>query len=101
MAELKHFGVKGMKWGVRKQRELDRANRVAGGTASKGEKIGLLLNTSLGELAVNKGSLRRVAKGKAFILQAQKERIESGKVTVGDRIDRIMNDSYLNLVRGR
>ncbi len=36
---LEHFGTKGMKWGVRNQKRLVRAKRVASGKASTKEKI--------------------------------------------------------------
>lgn len=53
---LAHFGVKGMRWGVRRERRLQRANRVASGTASKRDRIGFsLTDTSNASVIRNKG----------------------------------------------
>lgn len=99
--DLVHHGVLGMKWGHRKQKELDRANRIASGTASTIEKARFRMNVSLADLAKNKGSIKRIAAGRAFVLQAQKDRIESGNATKRDKLDRALNTSLIDLARGR
>ncbi len=101
---LTHFGVKGMKWGVRKQRQLDTANRVATGKASTFEKVRFTLNTPVHELIRNGANVKKIAKGKAFLLQGQKDRFESGTSTKRDKVDLALsklNTSLLDVARGR
>jgi hypothetical protein len=98
---LAHFGVKGMKWGVRKQRELEGNQRIASGKATRLQRTAFRLNTPILELLANKGDIQKIAKGKAFMLQAQKERIESGNATGADRVDRALNTPIIDLIRGR
>jgi len=98
---VRHFGVKGMKWGVRKQKELDSLNRIAAGKGKTAETILLVANTGLPELLARKGSPRKIAAGRAAILQAQKKRIESGDSTKLDRINRALNTSLIDLIQNR
>lgn len=97
---LKHHGVKGMKWGVRKQKELDSFERVASGKAKTLERLRVAGSFSAVELAAA-GGLRGAAASRAAGLRAQRERIESGKSTVLDKMDRALNTSVLDLTRGR
>lgn len=83
---LQHFGVKGMKWGVRRQRRLDRASRVASGKASKGEKFAfMMLDTSRASVSRNKG-IQGAAASRVRELQSRKDRIQSGQAKVKDFI---------------
>jgi hypothetical protein len=84
---LEHHGVKGMKWGVHHQRELELHSRVANGTGSALDKAAVLSRMSAIDLAKNKGSVVSFAKKKAEKLQAQKERVQSGKATLRDKIE--------------
>jgi hypothetical protein len=92
---LEHYGVLGMKWGVRKDRRLQRAERVASGKASRGERVRFALtDTSAASVRRNKG-LEGAAANRARELSARKERIQAGKTTVRDIIalsggDRLM-----------
>lgn len=81
---LAHFGVKGMKWGVRRQQRLDRLNRVAEGKGSFRDKAKVLLTeTSQASLARNHG-LKGAARARAQGLDARKKRIEAGQAKVSD-----------------
>lgn len=98
---LIHFGIKGMKWGTRKQKKLDAANRVASGNASISQKIRFGASATTKELVVSGGSLKTIARARANTLQAQKDRIQSGKATTLDILDRFGNTPILDIVRGR
>lgn len=98
---LAHFGVKGMKWGVRKQKQLDHFNRIAAGKGSIGDTLKLSASATIPELIANKGSLKRIAAGRALVLEAQKKRIQSGKATKLDVMDRALNTPVIDLIRGR
>jgi len=97
---LAHYGVKGMKWGVRKQNQLDNYTRVADGKASVTQRLNVYASMSLLEIAVAGGG-KKAAANRAAGLAAQKARIESGKSTVFDKMDRAMNTSVIDLARGR
>lgn len=99
--EIVHFGVRGMHWGVRKQKELDKLNRIASGHAKFSESVGFSLSLPLHKVLASSAGKRRIAAGRAAILQAQKDRIQSGNATTSDRLDRALNTSILDLARGR
>lgn len=101
MTDLKHQGVKGMKWGHHKQKQLDRYTRIASGNANFGDKVSTTMSVSVIDLLRNKGSVKKIAAGRAFALQMQKQRIESGNATTRDKLDRALNTSIVDLARGR
>lgn len=76
-AFLAHHGVKGMHWGVRKQRELELHTRVAKGEGSKTDKFIAANAMSALDIAKHKGSLTSFSKEKAEKLQAEKDRSKS------------------------
>lgn len=81
---LAHFGVKGMKWGVRRQSRLDRVSRVANGTASKLDKARVAYtDVSVASLTRNKG-LRGAAASRQRELEGRKQRILKGEATTKD-----------------
>lgn len=57
---LEHYGVKGMKWGVRRtrriQKSIDRTKRIADGTASVKDRV-------LGSAITKKGAQRQLQRG--------------------------------------
>lgn len=77
-AVLAHYGVKGMKWGVRRyqriQKNLDRVGRIRDGTASKKDRL-LAANNSLTFTSKQAGKQlergakmqAKVASGKSFM----------------------------------
>lgn len=83
--ELVHYGVKGMKWGVRKEERLQRVNRVAGGTASRGEKLREFNRTSGLEFARAGGSMQRVYENRANKLSNKKVKAEQSQAKRQDR----------------
>lgn len=97
---LAHFGVKGMKWGVRNLQERGAAKRdariesfktvnqaIASGTHKnqKSAELATLLNASPLELAKHKGSAKKIAAGRAFSAELMQKKIESGTAKRADR----------------
>src|SRR5687768_6068812 len=88
-SELKHYGVKGMKWGVRKARTGDlnlraaRLERVADGTATKMEKFATAMNSTAANL-VRSGGLKNEAARRAKKLRDQEKRLATGKAKTSD-----------------
>lgn len=81
---LEHFGIKGQKWGIRNQKRLNRAKRVAKGKASKKEVASFLLtDTSSTSVRRNKG-IKGAAASRVRELQNRKDRIKKGEATVKD-----------------
>lgn len=86
LEELAHYGVKGMKWGVRRENRLNRARRVASGTASRREKFAFsLTDTSKSSVKRNK-DLKGAAASRVRELEARKARIQKGEARVKDLI---------------
>lgn len=80
---LEHFDVPGMKWGVRKQRILERTQRVADGTGSRGDKFKTAMQISGASLKRNHG-LKGAAAEQARFLEGLKQRTETGQLKVSD-----------------
>lgn len=84
---IEHFGKKGMKWGVRNQRRLDRARRVAKGRGSLGDEIRVLGRQSVTSLIRGKG-LQGAASRDVMKLEAARKRIKAGKASTRDYLNR-------------
>lgn len=77
---LEHYGVKGMRWGVRKketgqnfvtrgiQKRVDRTQKIADGTATKRDKVVSALDTTI---VTKKGAARSLRRLKAFQKQVE------------------------------
>lgn len=87
--DLAHYGVKGMRWGVRKARTGDlnakasRHERVAAGKGSLRDKAVTLGGSSLYNLA-RSGGLKNEAARRARNERAQIERLSTGKAKATD-----------------
>jgi hypothetical protein len=78
---LEHFGVLGMKWGVRRERRANRFAKVGRGAGNKSEK--LRSYTDLGPIDFVKGrGLRGGAARKGYRLKNANKNIKAGKATV-------------------
>lgn len=111
---LEHYGVKGMKWGVRKgvrgranavvSRKLNTAidynDRVASGKASAVQTLRVAVSASVFELAKNKG-VKNVAAARADKGRAIRSRLETGEATFKDKMLTYGNVTLLELARGR
>lgn len=82
---LEHYGVPGMKWGVRRNRRAERLAKVGRGEGSKSDKIRALGNVSLKDVAKGRG-LKGAAKLRSDIQIARNERVASGKASVRDKL---------------
>ena len=95
-----HYGVKGMKWGVRRQRRLDQIKRVGAGKGSRVDRAKVrAFELSPNNIAIN--GLRGAAKNKAANMEARKARIQNGQATVKDLLnhiggDRVFDKSHKN-----
>jgi len=99
---LEHHGVKGMKWGQHKQKQLDYHTKIASGKGSRIANARYALQVAtIPELVKHNGDIKKIAAARASTLQAQKDRILSGNATKRDRIDRALNTPLYDLVRGK
>lgn len=100
--ELTHYGVKGMKWGVRKARtgqlntRASRNERVASGKGSLGDKVVTLAGSSTARL-VTSGGLKKEAARRAKNKRAEIERLATGKAKVTDILKSYGTVSALDL----
>lgn len=90
--ELVHYGVKGMKWGVKKARtgrlnvRASRLERVADGKGSLRDKAVSLAGTSVYGAVKSRGSLKKEAARRAKNLRGQERRLATGKAKTSDLI---------------
>lgn len=88
--ELTHYGVKGMKWGVRKARtgrlnvRASRLERVASGKGSFRDKAVTVGGTSAYRAVKARGSLKKEAARRAENLRGQEKRLATGKAKTMD-----------------
>lgn len=88
--ELAHYGVEGMKWGVRKQRtgrlnvRASRLERVASGKGTLRDKAVTIAGTSAYGAVKSRGSLKREAARRAENLRGQERRLATGKAKTMD-----------------
>lgn len=111
---LAHYGVKGMKWGVRKRAKdrVKRANsnrlakrseslkRVSEGKGSIRDKAYALSTISSGKIIANKG-FKNAAAEKASRLSDRNERVKSGKTTITDKLDAALFTTPIDVLRAR
>lgn len=96
---LAHYGVKGMKWGKRKQAALESNTRLAKGEGTKKDKLKLGLTVSGLELLKARGSGARIAQMRMNKLVNQKSRMESGQATLRDKLETIGSKSLVEILR--
>lgn len=98
---LAHYGVKGMKWGKRKQAALESNTRLAKGEGTKKDKLKLGLSVSGLELLKARGSGARVAQMRMNKLVNQKARVEAGQATLRDKLEMVGSKSVADLIRDK
>jgi len=102
--ELQHYGVKGMKWGVRKARTGDinvratRLERVAKGKGTVADKLVTFAGSSARNIK-RSGGFRQEAARRAQNLRAQEERLATGKAKVTDILKAYGTVSSGSLIR--
>lgn len=112
---LEHYGVKGMKWGVRRaekakaaarvrskdperfgnrnnrsyQRNVDRHKAIAKGGGTLGSKAMVALSATGQEWVSNSFSVRGIAEARIDSVKTQKAQIKAGKKRVTDKLYRM------------
>lgn len=112
---LEHYGVKGMKWGVRRaekakaaarvrskdperfgnrnnrryQRTVDKHKEVARGKGSFGTKAMIALSATGQEWVTNSFSVKEIAGSRVTTLKTHKAQISAGKKRVNDKLYRL------------
>lgn len=103
--ELAHFGVKGMKWGVKKAyteritKKTDRFDRVASGKGSFGDKARTLATTSTHDLAAGRG-LKGAASIRSARDKAHLDRINNGHAKLKDVLRMVGTVSNRDIGKG-
>lgn len=80
---LEHHGILGMKWGVRRERNISTLERVSSGEGSFHDKVKALNKVSPGSLIRNRG-LKGASANKAANLRALDARISRGEGSARD-----------------
>lgn len=94
---LEHFGVKGMKWGVRRQRRVERLARAGQKNSPYATRTRASQNLGPVDLIRGRG-VRGGAARKAVRVQGQLDRYNRGKATTMDKIKRFGSTRLLDLV---
>ena len=98
---LAHYGVKGMRWGVRRENRIQSLERIGAGTASRREVLRYATTEATGAGMRRGGGLAGSAANKAANMRAVDARRARGEGTVGDFLkvhggDRIIDTGRLD-----
>lgn len=99
-AFLAHFGVKGMKWGVRREKHLNSIKRTAEGYGSFKDKFVAVNSVSAIDLVRGKG-FQGALRMKISELEDRKARTAEGKRIAGDLLSDLGLVGYANLGKKR
>mgnify|MGYP000376123347 CR=1 FL=1 len=94
---LEHTGVKGMKWGVRRNRRAETLNRVGRGEGSGMDKVKAALNVSAVDLVKGRG-LQGAAARKGARVTARNDRVQKGEGSVKDMLVYYGSTRYQDLL---
>lgn len=95
---LEHYGTKGMRWGVRRQRRHDRLKRVASGKGSFRDKLSTLETAvSLVEVARDR-SFTKAAERKWKDQEARKKRLAAGEATTKDLLKHLGSQRFEDFI---
>jgi hypothetical protein len=101
-ALLIHYGIRGMKWGVRRGKGVTGVSRHRGALMDRNNRVvyqrkKLMAGTrhkhlvNLAKKVVGEDTFNRRMKSSIKELNAQNDRIKKGKITFEDRMDAIFN----------
>lgn len=101
-AMLIHYGMRGMKWGVRRGKGVTGVSRHRGALMDRNNRVvfqrkKLIAGTrhkhlvGLAKKLVGEDTFNRRMKASIKELNSQNDRIKKGKITVEDRMDAILN----------
>jgi len=107
--ELTHYGVKGMKWGVRDGKSKTGVSRFASAKVDQNERTADMLKkarsgekhrvaVAIGKKLIGKEQWEKNFQTSMKELNAQNERLLSGKATIGDKLNTAMNVTPLELL---
>lgn len=97
--EIKHFGVKGMRWGVRRDNRIARLERVGSGHGSRSDKVRVALGEVSTKSVSTHGSVAGAARNKAANMRARDARAAKGTATLMDVIARHGGDRMVDTGR--
>lgn len=96
---LAHFGVKGMRWGVRRENRTQMLERVGSGTGSKLDNLRVATGHVSRQGVRRHGSVAGAAANKAANMRAVDARVASGRGTAKDFVSRHGGDRYIDTGR--
>lgn len=96
LEELKHYGVKGMKWGIRRGKKKTGLSRFEGATVDRNNRW-----IARYEKGAAKGIMARSKAVRADYMRAQNERIKTGQRTADDIMQIYGGTSLAGLVISR
>jgi hypothetical protein len=85
-AFFEHQGVKGMRWGVRRQRRVNTLLKVGSGKGTLGEKARAAWQVSTLDFIRGHGSLKKAANIRGTRQKLRNDRINKGEASVRDKI---------------
>lgn len=94
---LEHAGVKGMKWGVRRNNRAETLNRVGRGEGSGMDKVKAALNVSGIDLIKGRG-LQGAAARRGARVTARNDRVQKGEGSVKDMLVYYGSTRYQDLL---
>jgi hypothetical protein len=93
---LAHFGVKGMRWGVRRENRINRLERVGSGKGSTLDNIRVASGELSSKSMRRHGGVAGAAANKAANMRAVDARVASGRGTARDFVSRHGGDRYID-----
>lgn len=94
---LDHTGVKGMKWGVRRNKRAETLNRVGRGEGSGKDKVKAALNVNAIDLIKGRG-LQGAAARRGARVTARNDRVQKGEGSVKDMLVYYGSTRYQDLL---
>lgn len=94
---LEHFGVKGMRWGVRRDNRANTLVRVGRGQGTKSQKVRAALTTSPLDIVKGRG-LKGGALRRGQRQLARNSRVRSGEASVKDKLAYYGGSRYQDII---
>lgn len=93
---LEHYGVKGMQWGVRRNRRANSLVKVGAGKGGKSEKVRAAL--TVGPIDLIKGRGLKGGAGRKGMRQLQRNaRVKAGEASVSDKLKYYGGSKYQDI----
>lgn len=99
---LEHYGVKGMKWGVRRQGRISTLSKVGAGKGSRMDKFKAYMQLPFGAISVAKaGGLQKAAANRADRVKSADARIAAGERKAKDLLTKASSTRIEDLAPSR